>query len=134
MAEKQPSPVTLAGLTLWLANTPVNSIPTIPPTPWQGNTSSVSSIEVRVRHSTTRLLTTADIIPIASECGTVTKPAAGVMATKPTTAPIQVPIADGLRPRSISKNIQVTPAAADAVVLVAKRLPPNGWHQMPNPR
>src|SRR5665213_1670823 len=105
-------------------------MPTIPPTPWHGNTSSVSSIEVRVRHSTTRLLTNAEIIPIASECGTDTYPAAGVIATSPTTAPMQVPMAEGFLPRNISKNIQVKPAAADAVVLVARavtarRLAPN---------
>ena len=44
------------------------------------------------------------------------------IATKPTTAPIQVPIADGFLPNSISKNIQVRPAAAEAVVLVAKAI------------
>jgi hypothetical protein len=58
--------VVTAGLIFLCANTPVKSIPVKPPTPWQGNTSSVSSIEVRVLHSTTRLLITAEIIPIAN--------------------------------------------------------------------
>src|SRR3569833_2190770 len=105
---------------------PVISIPTMPPTPWQGNTSKVSSIDVLVRHSTTRLLTIADMIPTISECGIVTKPAAGVMATNPTTAPIQAPITDGFFPRSISKNIHDIAAAADAVVVVANAVAANG--------
>ncbi|MNT06144.1 hypothetical protein D3C72_1407980 [compost metagenome] len=54
------------------------------------------------------------------ECEMVTKPAAGVMATNPTTAPIQAPIADGFLPRMISTNIQAIAATADAVVVVAK--------------
>ena len=47
------------------------------------------------------------------------KPAAGVIATRPTTAPMQVPIADGLRPCTASKMIHVNAAAAEAVVVVA---------------
>src|SRR5690606_7248240 len=49
-----------------------------------------------------------------------TKPAAGVMATSPTTAPIQNPRADGFLPRTASKRIQHNPAAAEAVFVVAK--------------
>src|SRR5690606_21340644 len=85
-----------------------------------GKTSSVSSIPFLVRQITTRLLITAAMTPITSECGIVTKPAPGVMATKPTTAPIQAPIAEGFLPRNISKNTQDMAAAADAVVVVAK--------------
>lgn len=57
----------MSGLMAFDANTPVRSIPTIPPTPWQGKTSNVSSIDVLVRQSTTRLLTIAEITPIAKE-------------------------------------------------------------------
>src|SRR5690606_38818535 len=93
-----------------------------------GKTSSVSSIPFLVRQITTRLLITAAMTPITSECGIVTKPAPGVMATKPTTAPIQAPIAEGFLPRNISKNTQAMPAAADAVVVAkayaAKALAP----------
>src|SRR5690349_11857843 len=53
-------------------------------------------------------------------CGTATKPAAGVMATRPTTAPIQKPRTDGFLPFSTSKNIHDKPAAAAAVLVVAK--------------
>jgi hypothetical protein len=42
------------------------------------------------------------------------------MATNPTTAPIQKPSADGFLPRSASKKIQAKPAAAEAVLVVAK--------------
>ena len=53
-------------------------------------------------------------------CGNPTKPAAGVIATNPTTAPMQKPSAEGFLPRIASKNIQERPAAAEAVFVVAK--------------
>ena len=53
---------------------------------------------------------------------TVTKPAAGVIATRPTTAPMQAPRADGFVPRIQSKNIQPSIAAAEAVLVVAKAI------------
>ena len=49
-----------------------------------------------------------------------TKPAAGVMATSPTTAPTQKPTTDGFFPLATSNNIQVKPAEAAAVLVVAK--------------
>ncbi len=52
----------------------------------------------------------------------VTYPAAGVIATRPTTAPMQAPRADGLRPRIQSKNIQPSIAAAEAVFVVANAI------------
>ena len=48
------------------------------------------------------------------------KPAAGVTATRPTTAPTQAPMALGLRPRSQSNAIHPSIAAAEAVFVVAK--------------
>src|SRR5215217_2292181 len=60
--------------------------------------------------------------PIKKLCGTPTNPAAGVIATSPTTAPIQNPRADGFLPRMASKKIQDRPATADAVLVVAKAL------------
>src|SRR5574343_83304 len=42
------------------------------------------------------------------------------MATRPTTAPIQKPNTEGFLPRNTSKNIQLKPAAAAAVLVVAK--------------
>lgn len=62
----------------------------------------------------------AATIPMNMLWGIATKPAAGVMATKPTTAPIQNPNTDGFLPRKTSKNIQDKPAAAAAVLVVAK--------------
>src|SRR5687768_12015904 len=57
--------------------------------------------------------------PIVILCGIATKPAAGVIATRPTTAPIQNPSTEGFFPFSTSKNIQDKPAAAAAVLVVA---------------
>src|SRR5687768_9624141 len=54
------------------------------------------------------------------DCGMATKPAAGVIATSPTTAPIQKASTEGFLPRRTSKNIQERPAAAAAVFVVAK--------------
>src|SRR6476646_5435282 len=62
----------------------------------------------------------AAIKPIKILCGMATKPAAGVIATKPTTAPMQKPSTDGFFPLATSKNIQDKPAAAAAVLVVAK--------------
>src|SRR5688572_459832 len=102
-----------------LANTAVRTIPAIPPTPWQGNTSSVSSIVDLDFQCSATLLAAAASTPIAMLAGTETKPAAGVIATRPTTAPMQAPIADGLRPRLDSNAIHAIIAAADAVFVVA---------------
>src|SRR3989337_3098978 len=68
----------------------------------------------------TMLLMMAANVPMNKLEGIVTKPAAGVIATRPTTAPIQKPIAEGFLPRAASNNIQARPAAADAVFVVAK--------------
>src|SRR6185436_6002019 len=109
-----------AELTALVANTPVINIPTIPPIPWQGNTSSVSSSFVDFCFiKTATLETTAAKTPIKMLWGIATKPAAGVMATRPTTAPIQKPITDGFLPRNTSNNIQDNPADAAAVFVVA---------------
>src|SRR5690606_8412695 len=95
-------------------------MPTRPPIPWQGKTSSVSSRDVFDFQCTTTLLMMAAKVPMNKLAGIVTKPAAGVMATRPTTAPIQNPRADGFFPRTASKRIQQRPAAAEAVFVVAK--------------
>ena len=49
-------------------------------------------------------------------------PAAGVITTNPTTAPIQAFIADTFLPFILSKNIQVIIAAAEAIVVVANAI------------
>ena len=78
------------------ASTPVSSMPTTPPRPWQGNTSSVSSMPVRLLRCTATLLTRLATRPTTMLCPTVMKPAAGVTATRPTTAPMQAPMRAGL--------------------------------------
>ena len=64
----------------------------------------------------------------------LTKPAAGVIATRPTTAPMQAPSADGLWPRIQSKNIQPSIAAADAVLVVANAIAAGRWPPAPSRR
>ena len=49
---------------------------------------------------------------------TVTHPAQGVMATRPTTAPMAAPMAEGLRPRRASNATHVTIAVAAAVLVL----------------
>src|SRR3546814_4629037 len=60
-------PSLMAELTTALAKTPVNSIPTIPPTPWHGNTSRVSSMVERDFQCTNILDTTLAISPRSEE-------------------------------------------------------------------
>ncbi|MNF92215.1 hypothetical protein D3C84_748520 [compost metagenome] len=50
----------------------------------------------------------------------LTKPAAGVIATRPTTAPIQAPSADNLCPNILSRKTHAIAAAAAATVVVPK--------------
>jgi hypothetical protein len=50
----------------------------------------------------------------------VTKPAAGVMATSPTTAAMAAPVADGRPERIMSMPTHVTTAAAAASIVVTK--------------
>src|SRR6184192_3268202 len=59
-------------------------------------------------------------VPMNKLEGMVTNPAAGVMATSPTTEPIQNPTAEGFLPRAASNKIQARPAAAAAVLVTAK--------------
>src|SRR5688572_27471923 len=125
--KNRPLPVVFAPLTAVWASRPVINMPTAPPTPWQGNTSRVSSSEVLVVFQCTiRLLTRLANVPMKRLEGIVTKPAAGVMATRPTTAPIQNPSAEGFLPLTESSNTQHKPAAAEAVLVVAKADAANG--------
>src|SRR5688572_27487903 len=66
------------------------------------------------------LLISDAIVPMNKLEGMVTNPAAGVIATSPTTVPIQNPRADGFLPLTASNRIQQRPAAAEAVFVVAK--------------
>jgi hypothetical protein len=51
----------------------------------------------------------------------VTKPAAGVIATKPTTAPVTIPNTLGLLSFQL-RNIHTSPAVAAAVLVVTRAL------------
>src|SRR3954471_13815856 len=70
--------------------------------------------------------TTAATAPMKIETGTDTKPAAGVIATNPTTAPIQKPSADTFLPRVTSNNTHERPAVAAAMCVTAKADTANG--------
>src|SRR5438105_9182647 len=64
-------------------------------------------------------LTIAAMLPIQMLWPMDTYPAAGVMATSPTTAPMHAPTAEGRRRRVASIMIQVSIAAAEAVLVGA---------------
>jgi hypothetical protein len=55
---------------------------------------------------------------------TETKPAAGVIATRPTTAPMHAPIAEGFRPLRPSIMSQTIMADAEAKWVVANAIAP----------
>ena len=50
----------------------------------------------------------AENVPMNKLEGMVTNPAAGVMATSPTTEPMQKPTAEAFLPRAASKRIQAS--------------------------
>src|SRR5688500_6454355 len=62
----------------------------------------------------------AEIKPMSTAAPMETKPAAGVIPTKPTTAPIQAPKAEIFFPLTPSKNIQVSIATAEAALVFIK--------------
>src|SRR6185503_14128361 len=62
--------------------------------------------------------------PIRMAAIGVTKPAAGVIATRPTTAPVTIPSTLGLLSIQLN-NIQTTAAAAAAVLVVTRALTAN---------
>ena len=97
----------------WLLNTPVSRAPTMPPTPWMPNTSSESSAPSiffrpvtpqRQAKPATKPMTIAPIRP--------TLPQAGVIATRPATAPDAAPSIEGL-PLNIASPMHQASTAAD---------------------
>ena len=75
-------------------------MPTMPPTPWLANTSRVSSTRPDLWNKSMQpLLIREAMNPMSRLSPRLTNPAAGVMATKPTTAPMHAPTADILRSR-----------------------------------
>src|SRR6266705_5877686 len=87
-------------------NTPVRSAPSIPPTACTPNTSSASSAPSSFfRPFTPHRHTRPAARPITNAPGMPTLPAAGVIATKPATAPEAAPTMLGLPLNSHSPNI-----------------------------
>src|SRR5438128_12186651 len=103
------------------ANRPVASVPQIPPAPWHAKTSSESSSVVRARQLPTKLHMTPATRPIMIDGIGPTYPEAGVMATRPQTAPTAIPTADGcfFLTQSVSIQLTAAPAAAKFVTTSA---------------
>src|SRR3989475_10464833 len=92
------------------ANRPVASVPQMPPAPWHAKTSSESSRVVRALQLPTKLQRTPATSPMMIDGIGPTYPDAGVIATRPQTAPTAIPTADGFPFRTQSVSIQLTPA------------------------
>src|SRR5665647_1599794 len=99
----------------WLLNTPVNRAPTIPPTPCTPNTSSeLSAPSIFLRPLTPQRQAKPATKPITMAPIRPTLPQAGVIATRPATAPDAAPNIEAL-PRIIaSPTHQASTAAAVA--------------------
>src|SRR5262245_40687269 len=125
----RPLPTSEARLVLRLpftsgvAKKPVRSAPMVPPTPCTPKVSSASSyLKMALSLVHARKGTTPARMPIMNAPDGVTKPAPGVMTTRPATAPEQKPSTVGL-PRVIhSSNGHTTEATAVAMVVVMKAL------------
>src|SRR4030095_5151505 len=96
-------------------NTPVSSAPTMPPTACTPKTSSVSSIfSMCLRPLTPHRQMMPAASPITNAPGMPTLPAAGVIATRPATAPDAAPSIDGLPLNIHSPNVHDSTAHAVA--------------------
>ena len=94
---------------------PVVSAPKTPPSAWTPNTSSASSARIIFfRPVTPQKHTGPTPRPMMKAPGIPTLPAAGVMATRPATAPEAAPSIEGLPLTSHSMPIQVSTAQAVA--------------------
>src|SRR3989344_7034355 len=95
----------------------------MPLTPWQANTSRVSSSAVlSMRQLAITFETKPAIKPITIAADTSTKPEAGVIATKPQTAPIAIPVAVGFPFIIQSYIIQLRAANAAATFVTTNAL------------
>src|SRR3989454_2250688 len=86
----------------------------MPPAPWHAKTSSESSSVVRARQLPTKLHRTPATRPMMIDGIGPTYPEAGVIATRPQTAPTAIPTADGFFFLTQSVSIQLTAAPAAA--------------------
>ena len=87
----------VGGLDRGEAKMPVATAPNMPPTPWTAKTSSASSTLERARRSVALKHRPPATRPMISAPPTVTKPDAGVIATRPATAPQAAPTTLTLR-------------------------------------
>ena len=109
------APVT-AELTLSLANRPVARAPHMPPQAWTPNTSSASSYLLSLLLSWMALKQIGETTrPMIRAAKALTNPQAGVMATRPATAPEARPTAVGFLNLIHSTSIHDRAAAAVAM-------------------
>src|SRR5690606_7624203 len=108
------------------ANTPVRMAPTMPPRPCTPNTSSESSAPSRrLSPVTPQKHRTPEASPMTMAPLTPTEPQAGVIATRPATAPEAAPSIDALPRSTASMADQDNTAAAVAIsVLMKARVAP----------
>src|SRR5487761_2487484 len=107
-----------------LANTPVSSAPMIPPMPWTPNASSESSYPMAAFSDVAaKKQTTPATTPMITGGVGPTKPDAGVIATRPATAPEAMPSTLGLPLVAHSANIQPRAAAAVAIWVATIAMP-----------
>src|SRR5918993_5393842 len=100
---------------------PVSNAPRIPPTAWMPKTSSESSaLTSRLSPVTPQKQTMPAAMPITNAPGIPTLPAAGVMATRPATAPEAAPSIEVLPFMSHSADIQARTAQAVARYVLMK--------------
>src|SRR3989475_10154926 len=86
----------------------------MPPAPWHAKTSSESSSVVRARQLPTKLHRTPATRPMMIDGIGPTYPEAGVIATRPQTAPTAIPTAEGFffLTQAVSIPLTAAPAAA----------------------
>src|SRR5690348_2764659 len=109
-----PDTAEMFGLAPMLANRPIHSEPIHPPTKWTPTTSSESSKPNRYLRLTASAQTAPATRPSSVAAHGVMKPQAGVMATRPATAPEEEPTIVGFPSRIHSTMIQPSSAAAVA--------------------
>src|ERR1017187_5833587 len=111
------------GLTAAVARRPVTSAPTVPPTAWIPNVSSASSYP-KSAFSLTQKMNGIEPArsPMITEPVASTKPVAGVITTRPATAPEQKPMTEACFLWMNSSAAQVKDPTAVARVVVMKAL------------
>ena len=102
------------------AKRPVAIAPHVPPMPWTPTTSRLSSYPNFDFRLQAAKQSTPPPMPIRIAETGPTKPAAGVMATSPATAPDAAPRTVGFPRSAHSANIHASVAAAAAVFVVTK--------------